>query len=1168
MRFMKSSNNPRLFLVLMITAYLIKLALFASPFLLTIADLQAETNAWRKAGPEVSHVSAIAISRSSHNILYVGTAYGGVQKSLDGGQSWVSTSQTAQNVMAVVVDPDDSDLVFAGAFNGGIFKSNDGGDSWQIANIGLDCPVLNLNTLALDGSDSDILYAGTTCGVFKTSDKAGSWHLLEPLRNQEIWGLAIAPSDSKSLYAETSAGVVYRSTNGGTNWTQAKSSLTSISRNALIVDPVNRTIIYAGTDGKGVFKSTDGGDNWNQLTDGLSNRNVRTLAVDFSVPNTIYAGTPAGVFKSTDGGANWVLQSQGLDEQGCTVLAIDPVDPHTVYAAVSQGMAKSSNGAADWSRINSGLVDLIVSALAMPPTTPGTLYAATRGDCLFSSPNGGAAWSSSCSGLDNPDLYTLVFDPLDPHNVYAGTAGNGVNKSTDKGAHWSSSNMGLTDLYIRALAVDPLNPKNVYAGGHAQGVFKSTDGGASWTAASTGLSNRQVNALTIDSTNPDILYAGTSRGVFKSVDGGINWNESSAGIGTSAVRSLVIGASDHPTIYAGTFGVFRSDDGGKSWTEFDDGLTGNVSALTVDPTYSHIIYAGTEDGFFRSVNRGNNWARWNPGIEHLEVTALVINPFDLSNLYAGTDGRGVFSIMLKPSISVTSPNGGENWLTGSSQNISWRTEGPIGNVRIEFSIDGGTTYSTLEKSVSNTGSYSWAMPSTLSSRCLIKISEVGGDTSDQSDRPFSIVGCNFSISQTSQVFDSSGGTGSVTVNASVGCSWTASSNVAWVTVSSGTSGNGNGMVYFSVSSNSSTNLRTGILTVAGQTFTITQAGSPAGCSFTIAPTRQSIGTDGGSNAVTVTASSTGCSWVAISNVPWITVNSGTFGSGNGSVGYTVAANSDAASRTGTVSLAGQMLTVSQSGTATGAEAALFVPVVLSAAGLNNSFYTSELTLTNRGPSDAVVNFDYIGAFGGGGGNAVTSLPAGQQRIVPDAISYLKSLGVPIPESGNRGGTLLVTFSEISSPSDAAVTVRTTTAVGNGRAGLAYPGITKSGALSGPAYLCGLRQNATDRSNVAFQNLGSSSDGTITLEVTVYSGDSSFSLPLPDITLSPGGFYQISEVLSSPGLSLLGLSLQNGYVRVARKSGTAPYFAYGVVNDQANSDGSFVPPQLEESGPVT
>ncbi len=238
---------------------------------------------------------------------------------------------------------------------------------------------------------------------------------------------------------------------------------------------------------------------------------------------------------------------------------------------------------------------------------------------------------------------------------------------------------------------------------------------------------------------------------------------------------------------------------------------------------------------------------------------------------------------------------------------------------------------------------------------------------------------------------------------------------------------------------------------------------------------------------------------------------------------------------------------------------VFVPIVLSAAGLNNSFFTSELSVANRGSTNAKLDFEYTATFGQGSGTVTDSLPAGQQRIVKDAIAYLRLLGLSIPTSGSQGGTLRVNFSGLSDASDGAVSVRTTTIAPGGRAGLAYAGIPISQGLTTPAYISGLRQNSTDRSNIAVQNVGSSSDGDITLRVTVFSGD--VTKPqvnqLPDIVLPPGGFQQISGILGS-------VSLVNGYVRVERISGTAPYFAYGVINDQANSDGSFVQPILDSS----
>ena len=112
------------------------------------------------------------------------------------------------------------------------------------------------------------------------------------------------------------------------------------------------------------------------------------------------------------------------------------------------------------------------------------------------------------------------------------------------------------------------------------------------------------------------------------------------------------------------------------------------------------------------------------------------------------------------------------------------------------------------------------------------------------------------------------------------------------------------------------------------------------------------------------------------------------------------------------------------------------------------------------------------------------LGAGEQKIETDALTYLAGLGVPIPETGNRIGTLRV---EVELGSEVEAVVRTTTVVPDGRAGLAYPGVAEEEGFREPVYLCGLRQNSRDRSNVAFQNMGVPEEGAITLRTTVYSG---------------------------------------------------------------------------------
>ena len=236
---------------------------------------------------------------------------------------------------------------------------------------------------------------------------------------------------------------------------------------------------------------------------------------------------------------------------------------------------------------------------------------------------------------------------------------------------------------------------------------------------------------------------------------------------------------------------------------------------------------------------------------------------------------------------------------------------------------------------------------------------------------------------------------------------------------------------------------------------------------------------------------------------------------------------------------------------------IFTPVILSSAGLNQSYFTSEMTLTNRGDEPVAIDYTYRAHSGGGGGTGTASEPLGpgQQLIAPDAIEHLKSLGIRVPGIGNRIGTLRV---EVLGSSEVGVLVRTTTAVPEGRAGLAYLGVAEEEGFTEAVYLCGLRQNSRDRSNVAFQNMGAEEEGAITVRTTVYSGEAADTTArvLDDVTLEPGGFHQYSGLLGV--LESVGGDRQ-GYVKVERVEGEAPYYAYGVINDQVNSDGSFIFP---------
>jgi photosystem II stability/assembly factor-like uncharacterized protein len=112
-----------------------------------------------------------------------------------------------------------------------------------------------------------------------------------------IYALAIDPAMPATLYAGTYHGGVFKSANGGGNWSQVNTGLTSLRVEALAIDPMTPTTLYAGTDGGGVFKITNGGGKWSAFNTGLTNLAVPALAIDPASPTTLYAGTyGSGVF--------------------------------------------------------------------------------------------------------------------------------------------------------------------------------------------------------------------------------------------------------------------------------------------------------------------------------------------------------------------------------------------------------------------------------------------------------------------------------------------------------------------------------------------------------------------------------------------------------------------------------------------------------------------------------------------------------------------------------------------------------------------------------------------------------------------------------------------------------------------------------------------------------
>ena len=183
--------------------------------------------------------------------------------------------------------------------------------------------------------------------------------------------------------------------------------------------------------------------------------------------------------------------------------------------------------------------------------------------------------------------------------------------------------------------------------------------------------------------------------------------------------------------------------------------------------------------------------------------------------------------------------------------------------------------------------------------------------------------CSYALTAPGASVGAAAGAATVGVTAGTGCAWTATSNASWLTITAGASGTGNGTVSYAYTANPSTAQQSGSLTIAGQTFTVTQAGATG--AFSLTPPSASLSAAGGAETVSLTATPSNAPWTIGTPPAWITITSPTSGTGSAVISYTAAANTSTSPRSGSVTIAGLAFSITQAGV--GATAGLaFYPV--------------------------------------------------------------------------------------------------------------------------------------------------------------------------------------------------------------------------------------------------
>src|SRR5258706_147680 len=494
---------------------------------------------------------------------------------------WSSGGPHGGVIRSLAIDPSNSSRMYVGT-EAGAYRSADGGQTWTAFSDGLTTHPNDflpaVAALAFSFADPPVLYAAAGKQVFRTTANGEGWSSVAPFRSDvgssQVFSLATDPSNPQTLYLGVDGGV-FKTIDGGVNWTGTFNDFSCLSVFAVAVNPVVPSIVYAGTC-NGVFKSTDGGSSFQAANTrftlaafGLRVRAVGALASDAGSIPCSGAATTGALARSRDLGATWTPAGHDVPSYTAVLLA-DPTAPNTVYAGTEDGVFKTTNSGLSWTPGLTGLPPHFnVVLLAAGASSPTTLYAVdTRLNFQYKSVDGGVNWFF----LGTRPVRAIAVDPGDAATVF--TCGPfGCSKSTDGGLSWRDLNNGLTG-YVLTLAFDPAPPATIYAGTLDGGVFKTTDGGESWTTANSGLPatfDLSIRSVAVDPVNPAIVYASTlSSGVYRSVNGGGTWTPFNDGLVSPLVLALAIAPNGH-SLHASTlvgvfdrsFGVQHRRAGGK-----------------------------------------------------------------------------------------------------------------------------------------------------------------------------------------------------------------------------------------------------------------------------------------------------------------------------------------------------------------------------------------------------------------------------------------------------------------------------------------------------------------------------------------------------------------------------------------------------------------------------
>ncbi|MBK9225764.1 MAG: T9SS type A sorting domain-containing protein [Ignavibacteria bacterium] len=606
-----------------------------------------------------SSIGTLAIDPVNGNVIYCGTGEAnslrsyypgtGIYKSTDAGNTWNFSGLDSSYCFGnITINPVNTQIIYAAALGStrrkndqrGIYRSSNGGTSWE----------------------RKLFIADSVGAIDVVVDPANPTKVIAAMWERQR-------REDYIKYGGRNSGI-YISTNSGDTWAQPGGGFpmndVNLGRVSLDISRSNPQVIYAlaaATSGssRGLYKTTNGGTNWTQINASAA------PSSNYAWFNRICKVSPTNADKVFAGGLEMSLSNNG--GTSLTTVATSHVDQHAVAFAPSNsdfivigndgGIDYSINGGSTW-QYSTTLPVTQFYAGEIDYNDPNTILGGTQDNGTVRTTGSVGSWNEIYGG----DGFYCLVDYVNPQNVYASSQTGGIGRSVDGGQSFNSGTTGLDLTYTNWMTpyvMDKNNPQVLYCGTYK--IHKTTNGMQSWTSISPDLANRHVANLgtitTVDAakSNPNVIYCGTDdANVWVTTNSGTNWSKINAGLPYRWVTRVAVHPDSANVCYVTLSGykvdstgshIFRTTNYGSSWNSIRGNLPdAPINDVVIDPVNTNTLYIGTDITVMYTTDLGANWYLLGNGIpSNVPCHDLTLhNPS--RSLVVWTHGRSAFRTSL------------------------------------------------------------------------------------------------------------------------------------------------------------------------------------------------------------------------------------------------------------------------------------------------------------------------------------------------------------------------------------------------------------------------------------------------------------------------------------------------------------------------------------------